>query len=75
MLMHAVVMIKQNDINKRIHYLSLYEIMKTNVQVISYTQKGGNPLSVSFTYSNSGLLVSLLYPSTAYDGPKNHGLE
>jgi len=74
MLMHVAVMIKQTDINKRMHYLSLYEIMKTNVQVISYTQKGGNPL-FHFTYSNSRLLVSLLYPSRAYDDPKNHGLE
>jgi len=46
--MHVAGMIKQTDINKRMHYLSLYEIMKTNVQVISNTQKGGNPLSVSF---------------------------
>lgn len=60
--MHVVVMIKQIDINKRMHHLSLYEIMKTNVQVISCTQKGGNPLSVSFHIFQLWAISKLIIP-------------
>jgi len=49
--------------------------MKTNVKVISTHKEVATLCLFHFTYSNSGLLVSSLYPSTAYDDPMNHGLE
>jgi len=62
MLMHVAVMIKQTDISNRTHYLSLYEFMKANVQVISYTQSGGNPLSVSFHIFQLCAISKLIIP-------------